>query len=52
MLLIATYRGEDLAADNPLRAALGEIARQRLTRRMDLAPLSADAVRIWPINRS
>jgi DNA-binding CsgD family transcriptional regulator/tetratricopeptide (TPR) repeat protein len=46
VLLIATYRGEDLAADDPLRAALGEIARQRSTRRVDLAPLSADAVRI------
>jgi len=46
VLLIATYRGEDLAADGPLRAALGEIARQRSTRRVDLAPLSADAVRI------
>jgi DNA-binding CsgD family transcriptional regulator/tetratricopeptide (TPR) repeat protein len=45
VLLIATYRGEDLAADDPLEAALGEIARQRSTRRMDLAPLSADAVR-------
>jgi hypothetical protein len=43
VLLIATYRGEDLAADDPLRAALGEIARQRSTRRIDLAPLSADA---------
>ena len=46
VLLIATYRGEDLAAGDPLRATLGEIARQRSTRRMDLAPLSADAVRI------
>jgi DNA-binding CsgD family transcriptional regulator/tetratricopeptide (TPR) repeat protein len=46
VLLLATYRGEDLAADDPLRAALGEIARQRSTRRMDLAPLSADAVRM------
>jgi DNA-binding CsgD family transcriptional regulator/tetratricopeptide (TPR) repeat protein len=46
VLLIATYRGEDVAADDPLRAALGEIARQRSTRRVDLAPLSADAVRI------
>jgi predicted ATPase len=45
-LLIATYRGEDLAADGPLRAALGEIVRQRSTPRVDLAPLSADAVRI------
>jgi DNA-binding CsgD family transcriptional regulator/tetratricopeptide (TPR) repeat protein len=46
VLLIATYRGEDLAADDPLRAALGEIARQRSTRRIDLGTLSADAVRI------
>jgi DNA-binding CsgD family transcriptional regulator/tetratricopeptide (TPR) repeat protein len=45
-LLIATYRGEDVVADGPLRAALGEIARQRSTRRVDLPPLSADAVRI------
>lgn len=46
VLLIATYRGEDVAAGDPLRAALGEIARQRSTRRIDLAPLSAEAVRI------
>jgi DNA-binding CsgD family transcriptional regulator/tetratricopeptide (TPR) repeat protein len=46
VLLIATYRGEDLAADHPLRAALGEIARQRSTRRVDLAPLSAGAVTV------
>jgi DNA-binding CsgD family transcriptional regulator/tetratricopeptide (TPR) repeat protein len=46
VLLIATYRGEDLEADDPLRAALGEIARQRSTRRVDLAPLSAEAVRV------
>jgi DNA-binding CsgD family transcriptional regulator/tetratricopeptide (TPR) repeat protein len=46
VLLLATYRGEDTAAGDPLRVALGEIARQRSTRRIDLAPLSADAVRI------
>jgi predicted ATPase len=46
VLLIATYRGEDVAAGDPLRVALGEIARQRSTRRVDLAPLSAEAVRI------
>ena len=46
VLLIATYRGEDLAADDRLRIALGDLATQRSTRRMDLAPLSADAVRI------
>jgi len=46
VLLITTYRDEDLAAGDPLRAALGEIARQRATRRVELAPLSAGAVRI------
>jgi DNA-binding CsgD family transcriptional regulator/tetratricopeptide (TPR) repeat protein len=46
VLLIATYRGEDLAVGDPLRVALGEIARQRSTRRVDLAPLSAEAVRV------
>lgn len=45
VLLIATYRAEDLAAGDPLRAALGELVRQRSTRRIELAPLSADAVR-------
>ncbi len=45
VLVIATYRGEDLAAGDPLRAALGELVRQRSTRRIELAPLSADAVR-------
>src|SRR5215469_1422323 len=46
VLLIATYRDEDLAAGDPFRAALGELARQRSTRRIELAPLSAGAVRI------
>ena len=46
VLLIATYRGEDTAAGAPLRVALGEIARQRSTRRVDLGPLSAEAVRV------
>jgi predicted ATPase len=45
VLLLVTYRDEDLAATDPLRAALGELARQRPARRVELAPLSADAVR-------
>ena len=45
-LLIATYRDDGLAAGDPLRVALGDLATQRSTRRVDLAPLSADAVRI------
>jgi DNA-binding CsgD family transcriptional regulator len=45
VLLVATYRGEDLAAGDPLSAALGELVRQRPTRRIELLPLSAGAVR-------
>ena len=45
-LLIVTYRDDGLAADDPLRIALGDLATQRSTRRVELAPLSADAVRI------
>ena len=45
VLLIVTYRDDDLAADDPLRVALGELARHRSTRRISLTPLSADAVR-------
>jgi DNA-binding CsgD family transcriptional regulator len=45
VLLLVTYRAEDVTETDPLRAALGELARQRPTRRVDLAPLSADAVR-------
>jgi predicted ATPase len=45
LLLIVTYRDDDLAADDQLRIALGELVRQRSTRRIGLAPLSADAVR-------
>lgn len=44
-LLIATYRDDGLTAGDPLRIALGELANQRSTRRIALAPLSADAVR-------
>jgi DNA-binding CsgD family transcriptional regulator/tetratricopeptide (TPR) repeat protein len=44
VLLIATYRDDELAASYPLRTALGDLAVQRCTRRVDLAPLSAAAV--------
>jgi DNA-binding CsgD family transcriptional regulator/tetratricopeptide (TPR) repeat protein len=46
VLLIVTYRDDDLAAGDPLRVALGELARQRPTRRISLAALSADAVQV------
>ena len=45
VLLLVTYRDEDLAGTDPLRAALGELARQRPARRVELGPLSAEAVR-------
>ena len=45
-LLIATYRDDGLAADDLLRVALGDLATQRPTRRVELAPLSAEAVGI------
>ena len=45
LLLIATYRDDGLSPGDPLRLALGELARQRTTRRVGLAPLSEDAVR-------
>ncbi|MFG1959455.1 ATP-binding protein [Nonomuraea sp. NPDC049028] len=44
VLVIATYRDEGLAADDLFRVALGDLASQRSTRRIALAPLSADAV--------
>ncbi len=44
VLFIATYRDDELAASYPLRTALGDLAVQRCTRRVDLAPLSAAAV--------
>lgn len=44
VLLIVTYRDDVLAAGDPLRIALGDLARQRPTWRIGLGPLSADAV--------
>jgi hypothetical protein len=45
VLLVVTFRDDDLAADDQLRVALGELARQRSTRRISLTALSAGAVR-------
>ena len=44
VLVIATYRNDVLASTHPLRVVLGELASQRSTRRVDVGPLSADAV--------
>jgi DNA-binding CsgD family transcriptional regulator/tetratricopeptide (TPR) repeat protein len=46
VLLIVTYRDDGLSAADPLRMALGDLATQRSVRRVGLAPLSADAVRL------
>jgi DNA-binding CsgD family transcriptional regulator/tetratricopeptide (TPR) repeat protein len=45
VLVIATYRDDWLAPSSPLRLALGDLAARRWTRRLDLPPLSAAAVR-------
>lgn len=44
VLLIVTYRDDALAPDEPLRVVLGDLGSQRSTRRLKLAPLSAQAV--------
>jgi DNA-binding CsgD family transcriptional regulator/tetratricopeptide (TPR) repeat protein len=45
-LLLITYRDDGLAPDDPLRAVLGDLAMQRTTRRVEVAPLSEGAVAI------
>ena len=45
-LVIVTFRDDSPTATDPLRLALGELATQRSTRRIGLAPLSADAVKV------
>jgi DNA-binding CsgD family transcriptional regulator len=45
-LLLVTYRDDELADDHPLRVVLGDLATQRATRRMQLPPLSQEAVRV------
>jgi DNA-binding SARP family transcriptional activator len=45
-LLIVTYRNDGMAASDPFRITLGDLCVQRCTRRIDLAPLSLDAVRV------
>ncbi|WP_426562629.1 AAA family ATPase [Angustibacter sp. McL0619] len=44
LLLLVTYRDDGLAADDSLRIALGELATQRTTRRVELPTLTANAV--------
>src|SRR4051794_9320215 len=44
VLVIATYRDDALAPDEPLRLTLGDLATHAATRRVFLGPLSPDAV--------
>jgi DNA-binding CsgD family transcriptional regulator/tetratricopeptide (TPR) repeat protein len=45
VLVVVTYRDDDLAADHRLRWVIGELSVQGSTRRVDVAPLSRTAVR-------
>jgi DNA-binding CsgD family transcriptional regulator/tetratricopeptide (TPR) repeat protein len=45
VLMILTYRDDELGPDHPLRLVLGELAAFGCTRRIGLAPLSEHAVR-------
>jgi DNA-binding CsgD family transcriptional regulator len=45
-LVLVTYRDDELGPDHALHLVLGELAAQRSTRRVDVAPLSEDAVRV------
>ena len=49
VLLIVSYRNDELADTHPLRIALGHLAVQRCTSRLRLAPLSAQAVRMLSV---
>ncbi|HEY6278773.1 MAG TPA: AAA family ATPase [Streptosporangiaceae bacterium] len=44
VMIIATYRDDELAAGDALLTALGELSRQASTRRIEVAPLSEGAV--------
>ncbi|HEY3530891.1 MAG TPA: AAA family ATPase [Nocardioides sp.] len=44
VLLVVTFRDDALAPSDPLRVALGELAGQRCTRRIDLPPLTSAGV--------
>jgi DNA-binding CsgD family transcriptional regulator/tetratricopeptide (TPR) repeat protein len=46
VLVVASYRGTELAQDHPLRKVLGEFASGRASIRLRLSPLSAEAVAV------
>ena len=45
LLLLVTFRDDALSPQDPLRLALGELSGQRVTRRIDLPPLTSAGVR-------
>lgn len=45
LLLLLTYRSDDVGRAHPLRAVMAELGRARLTTRLDLTRLGADQVR-------
>jgi DNA-binding CsgD family transcriptional regulator len=51
VLVIVSYRNDELGGTHPLRVALGHLAVQRCTRRLRLAPLSVQAVRVLSAGR-
>jgi DNA-binding CsgD family transcriptional regulator/tetratricopeptide (TPR) repeat protein len=51
VLMIVSYRNDELADTHPLRIALGHLAVQRCARRFPLAPLSVQAVRMLSAGR-
>jgi len=44
LLVLASYRDDELGSTHPLRRVLGELARSRTTERLTLLPLTEDAV--------
>ncbi len=44
-LVICTYRDDEIGVDRPLRVVLGDLATGDSTRRLDIAPLTLDAVK-------
>jgi len=51
-MLIVTYRDDELSPGHPLRQVLGDLATERSVRRIAVAPLSVEAVRILAVGSS
>ncbi|MCW2523009.1 MAG: transcriptional regulator, LuxR family, partial [Frankiales bacterium] len=51
VLLVVSYRDDELGASRPLQVTLGQLAVQRCARRLTLAPLSLDAVQTLAAGR-